>query len=91
MKCLYIYGILFSFEEQIFGCPLDSLCEREQVYVPLFVQLCLSQIEKLGIYYNFAKVDCITMFDVSTVDCCLLIAIIIAPSLNCIHYCFRLR
>ncbi|EDV27263.1 uncharacterized protein TRIADDRAFT_55023 [Trichoplax adhaerens] len=39
-------GIL---REQIFGCPLDSLCEREQGSVPLFVQLCLSQIEKYGL------------------------------------------
>uniref|UniRef100_UPI00358F1886 rho GTPase-activating protein 12-like n=1 Tax=Myxine glutinosa TaxID=7769 RepID=UPI00358F1886 len=35
--------------EQVFGCPLDTLCEREASTVPAFVQQCISAVEKRGL------------------------------------------
>uniref|UniRef100_A0A8C4PZG2 Rho GTPase activating protein 9 n=1 Tax=Eptatretus burgeri TaxID=7764 RepID=A0A8C4PZG2_EPTBU len=35
--------------EQVFGCPLGTLCEREASTVPAFVQQCISAVETRGL------------------------------------------
>ncbi|CAM9940310.1 unnamed protein product [Lampetra planeri] len=36
-------------KEQVFGCPLACLCERENSMVPLFVRMCIEAIERRGL------------------------------------------
>ncbi|XP_069762390.1 rho GTPase-activating protein 15 isoform X2 [Narcine bancroftii] len=36
-------------KDQVFGCRLDALCEREKTTVPKFVQLCIETVEKRGL------------------------------------------
>ncbi|XP_069042593.1 rho GTPase-activating protein 15 isoform X2 [Lepisosteus oculatus] len=36
-------------KEQVFGCRLDALCEREKSSVPKFVRLCAEAVEKRGL------------------------------------------
>ncbi|XP_072105062.1 rho GTPase-activating protein 15-like [Mobula birostris] len=36
-------------KDQVFGCRLDALCEREKATVPKFVQLCIKAVEKRGL------------------------------------------
>ncbi|XP_033935408.1 rho GTPase-activating protein 15 [Pseudochaenichthys georgianus] len=45
MKTLQEKGLI---KDQVFGCHLLTLCEREGSTVPSFVQLCLDAIEKRG-------------------------------------------
>ncbi|XP_072349706.1 rho GTPase-activating protein 9-like [Scyliorhinus torazame] len=35
-------------KDQVFGCRLDALCEREKTTVPKFVRLCIEAVEKRG-------------------------------------------
>ncbi|XP_009280455.1 PREDICTED: rho GTPase-activating protein 9 [Aptenodytes forsteri] len=35
--------------DQVFGCSLDALCQRESTTVPRFVQLCVEAIEERGL------------------------------------------
>uniref|UniRef100_W5N6C8 Rho GTPase activating protein 27 n=1 Tax=Lepisosteus oculatus TaxID=7918 RepID=W5N6C8_LEPOC len=34
--------------DQVFGCRLDALCERENVTIPTFVEKCIQAVEKRG-------------------------------------------
>ncbi|XP_041036453.1 rho GTPase-activating protein 15 [Carcharodon carcharias] len=36
-------------KDQVFGCRLDALCEREKATVPKFVRLCIEAVEKRGL------------------------------------------
>lgn len=36
--------------DQVFGCPLAQLCEREKSPVPRFVQQCIRTVEARGTY-----------------------------------------
>ncbi|XP_063315498.1 rho GTPase-activating protein 27 isoform X2 [Pelobates fuscus] len=36
-------------KDQVFGCPLRHLCERERTDVPLFVTKCIQAVEKRGL------------------------------------------
>ncbi|XP_059812243.1 rho GTPase-activating protein 15 isoform X3 [Hypanus sabinus] len=36
-------------KDQVFGCRLDALCEREKATVPKFVQLCINAVEQRGL------------------------------------------
>ncbi|KAM6162940.1 rho GTPase-activating protein 27 isoform 2-T2 [Rhynchocyon petersi] len=36
-------------KDQVFGCPLSLLCEREKSSVPRFVQLCIRTVEARGL------------------------------------------
>ncbi|XP_072927337.1 rho GTPase-activating protein 15 isoform X1 [Hemitrygon akajei] len=36
-------------KDQVFGCRLDALCEREKATIPKFVQLCINAVEKRGL------------------------------------------
>ncbi|XP_069041888.1 rho GTPase-activating protein 27 isoform X2 [Lepisosteus oculatus] len=35
--------------DQVFGCRLDALCERENVTIPTFVEKCIQAVEKRGL------------------------------------------
>lgn len=41
-----IFPSLFS--DQVFGCNLSSLCQRENGTVPKFVKLCIEHVEEHG-------------------------------------------
>lgn len=34
--------------DQVFGCQLESLCQREGDTVPSFVRLCIAAVDKRG-------------------------------------------
>uniref|UniRef100_A0A4W3KGJ0 Rho GTPase activating protein 27 n=1 Tax=Callorhinchus milii TaxID=7868 RepID=A0A4W3KGJ0_CALMI len=36
-------------KDQVFGCRLETLCDREKENVPKFVQLCIDAVEKRGL------------------------------------------
>uniref|UniRef100_UPI00398E68A6 rho GTPase-activating protein 15 isoform X1 n=1 Tax=Pristiophorus japonicus TaxID=55135 RepID=UPI00398E68A6 len=36
-------------KDQVFGCRLDALCEREKTTVPKFVRLCIEAVERRGL------------------------------------------
>ncbi|XP_058867448.1 rho GTPase-activating protein 15 isoform X4 [Acipenser ruthenus] len=36
-------------KDQVFGCRLDALCEREKTTVPKFVRLCVEAVERRGL------------------------------------------
>uniref|UniRef100_A0A8C7X9F9 Rho-GAP domain-containing protein n=1 Tax=Oryzias sinensis TaxID=183150 RepID=A0A8C7X9F9_9TELE len=36
------------FSDQVFGCSLASLCQRESSTVPNFVKLCIDHVESKG-------------------------------------------
>ncbi|XP_041097692.1 rho GTPase-activating protein 15 isoform X2 [Polyodon spathula] len=36
-------------KDQVFGCRLDALCEREKTTVPRFVRLCVEAVERRGL------------------------------------------
>ncbi|CAM9270734.1 unnamed protein product [Lampetra fluviatilis] len=36
-------------KDQVFGCPLQSLCAREDSTVPAFVRLCVQEVDKRGL------------------------------------------
>ncbi|XP_032823045.1 rho GTPase-activating protein 15-like isoform X2 [Petromyzon marinus] len=36
-------------KDQVFGCPLQSLCAREASTVPAFVRLCVQEVDKRGL------------------------------------------
>lgn len=37
-----------SFTDQVFGCSLTSLCQRENTSVPNFVKMCIEHVENTG-------------------------------------------
>ncbi|XP_024141066.2 rho GTPase-activating protein 27 isoform X1 [Oryzias melastigma] len=37
------------FRENVFGCPLDTLCAHEKTTVPSFVEKCIKAVEKRGL------------------------------------------
>lgn len=44
-----IYKFLFFCSlDQVFGCNLSSLCQRENNTVPKFVKLCIEHVEEHG-------------------------------------------
>ncbi|XP_028448336.1 rho GTPase-activating protein 12 isoform X6 [Perca flavescens] len=36
-------------KDQVFGCSLSSLCQRENVTVPIFVKMCIDHVENNGL------------------------------------------
>ncbi|XP_015272045.1 PREDICTED: rho GTPase-activating protein 27 [Gekko japonicus] len=36
-------------KDQVFGCPLQTLCEREKTTVPQFVRMCIRTVENRGL------------------------------------------
>ncbi|XP_077169157.1 rho GTPase-activating protein 27 [Paroedura picta] len=36
-------------KDQVFGCPLQTLCDREKSTVPQFVRMCICTVEKRGL------------------------------------------
>ncbi|KAM8933608.1 rho GTPase-activating protein 15 [Pelodytes ibericus] len=46
LKTLQEKGLI---KDQVFGCPLDTLCKRENSTVPQFVKLCIDAVEKRGL------------------------------------------
>lgn len=36
--------------DQVFGCQLESLCQREGDTVPSFVRLCVEAVDKKGVF-----------------------------------------
>ncbi|KAM4731307.1 rho GTPase-activating protein 15 [Anableps anableps] len=46
MKTLQEKGLI---KDRVFGCPLQTLCEREGTTVPKFVKICLQAVEKRGL------------------------------------------
>ncbi|XP_042188542.1 rho GTPase-activating protein 12b isoform X9 [Callorhinchus milii] len=36
-------------KDQVFGCNLDSLCQRENTTIPQFVKMCIDHVEKEGL------------------------------------------
>nr|CAB3222785.1 rho GTPase-activating protein 12 [Phallusia mammillata] len=46
MESLQERGII---QESVFGCPLEKLCEKEQSFVPKFIQMCVEEVEKRGL------------------------------------------
>ncbi|KAK5860388.1 hypothetical protein PBY51_021869 [Eleginops maclovinus] len=36
-------------EDQVFGCTLSSLCQRENATVPIFVKMCIDHVENNGL------------------------------------------
>ena len=44
--------------ETVFGCPLEKLCQKEGTTVPLFVKLCVEEVERRGTYralYSYVR------------------------------------
>ncbi|XP_029461269.1 rho GTPase-activating protein 15 [Rhinatrema bivittatum] len=46
LKTLQEKGLI---KDQVFGCHLQTLCERERTTVPRFVRLCIEAVEKRGL------------------------------------------
>lgn len=47
--CVYIFVLVCHHSsDQVFGCRLEMLCEREQSTIPRFVRLCTEAVEKRG-------------------------------------------
>ncbi|KAM4626230.1 rho GTPase-activating protein 15 [Discoglossus pictus] len=46
LKTLQEKGLI---KDQVFGCPLDALCKKENTTVPHFVKLCIAAVEKRGL------------------------------------------
>lgn len=40
------------FSDQVFGCSLASLCQRESSTVPHFVKLCIDHVESKGEFFS---------------------------------------
>lgn len=40
--------VFVSFTDQVFGCSLTSLCQRENTSVPNFVKMCIEHVESTG-------------------------------------------
>lgn len=43
--------------DRVFGCHLQTLCQREGTTVPKFVQVCLDAVEKRGMLCCQSKVQ----------------------------------
>lgn len=41
-------NVIMSASDQVFGCHLLTLCEREGTTVPTFVQICMDAVDKRG-------------------------------------------
>ena len=46
---------LFASPDQVFGCQLESLCQREGDTVPSFVRLCIAAVDKRGHFPETAQ------------------------------------
>lgn len=40
--------LYFLSPDQVFGCALSSLCQRENTTVPNFVKMCIDNVENNG-------------------------------------------
>lgn len=56
------HQLVFLFTDQVFGCSLTSLCQRENTSVPIFVTLCIDHVEDTGKNYR-------PSFQLRTVHC----------------------
>uniref|UniRef100_A0A4W3GV63 Rho GTPase activating protein 12 n=1 Tax=Callorhinchus milii TaxID=7868 RepID=A0A4W3GV63_CALMI len=46
---IFLLRISFIHTDQVFGCNLDSLCQRENTTIPQFVKMCIDHVEKEGL------------------------------------------
>lgn len=50
LVCLVCFMTVLYFlsPDQVFGCALSSLCQRENTTVPNFVKMCIDNVENNG-------------------------------------------
>lgn len=58
----FSHQLVFLFTDQVFGCSLTSLCQRENTSVPNFVTMCIDHVEDTGKNYR-------PCFQLRTVHC----------------------